>query len=194
MDRELAGAHPSPAPTIAIAAAAAGSSSFAMILSALLIVATIMGAMAFCVWMCGCSPEDVIRARSGGAGDGASDRSALPAAKAGMSKQAIEKALPVMSYGAARMLASQRTMNPELGCCSICLAEFGKQDDFIRMMPSCGHCFHSECIALWLVAHSSCPLQTATMPIPTPEPSRTIQLEEVVIEVPPDDFRRDHHH
>lgn len=40
--------------------------------------------------------------------------------------------------------------------CAICLAEFQEGDE-IRVMPQCGHGFHSACIDAWLVSHSSCP-------------------------------------
>jgi Ring finger domain len=41
--------------------------------------------------------------------------------------------------------------------CSICLDEI-QQEDWIRSLP-CNHCYHSDCIAKWLIErHSTCPL------------------------------------
>ncbi|PSS06135.1 NEP1-interacting protein [Actinidia chinensis var. chinensis] len=40
--------------------------------------------------------------------------------------------------------------------CIICLEDL-KMGDFRRMLPSCGHSFHSECIDEWLTRNGSCP-------------------------------------
>ncbi|KAH7315943.1 hypothetical protein KP509_21G071800 [Ceratopteris richardii] len=41
--------------------------------------------------------------------------------------------------------------------CPICLTHF-ERGDRIRLMPSCFHGFHVNCIDTWLHGHSSCPL------------------------------------
>jgi len=41
--------------------------------------------------------------------------------------------------------------------CSICLNDIG-QDDTVRLLSSCGHCFHRCCIDLWLLRRADCPL------------------------------------
>ncbi|KAH7292650.1 hypothetical protein KP509_29G079200 [Ceratopteris richardii] len=41
--------------------------------------------------------------------------------------------------------------------CAICLSDF-KEQECIRMLPKCQHCFHKECIQSWLGSHSTCPL------------------------------------
>ncbi|KAK9749116.1 hypothetical protein RND81_02G103200 [Saponaria officinalis] len=41
--------------------------------------------------------------------------------------------------------------------CIICIEELS-QGQKIRVMPKCKHCFHVECIDLWLQCHSTCPI------------------------------------
>ena len=40
--------------------------------------------------------------------------------------------------------------------CSICLSK-QKQNDVIRKLP-CNHHYHSECIEIWLLQRSNCPI------------------------------------
>ncbi|VVB02141.1 unnamed protein product [Arabis nemorensis] len=41
--------------------------------------------------------------------------------------------------------------------CAVCLSEF-EDDETLRLMPSCCHVFHSDCVSAWLSDHSTCPL------------------------------------
>ncbi|GFZ01578.1 RING/U-box superfamily protein [Actinidia rufa] len=41
--------------------------------------------------------------------------------------------------------------------CVICLSLF-EEGEVGRLLPKCGHGFHSECIDVWLRSHSSCPI------------------------------------
>ncbi|KAL8052590.1 hypothetical protein ABFX02_05G014900 [Erythranthe guttata] len=41
--------------------------------------------------------------------------------------------------------------------CAVCLCEFSKQDK-LRLLPSCSHAFHIDCIDTWLLSNSTCPL------------------------------------
>ncbi|XP_021851120.2 RING-H2 finger protein ATL29 [Spinacia oleracea] len=41
--------------------------------------------------------------------------------------------------------------------CAICLCEFD-DDDILRLLTSCCHVFHRECIDLWFELHKSCPV------------------------------------
>ncbi|CAK9170788.1 unnamed protein product [Ilex paraguariensis] len=41
--------------------------------------------------------------------------------------------------------------------CAICLCEF-EDDNFLRLLTSCCHVFHQECIDLWLDSHKTCPV------------------------------------
>ncbi|KAJ7562061.1 hypothetical protein O6H91_03G053600 [Diphasiastrum complanatum] len=41
--------------------------------------------------------------------------------------------------------------------CSVCLSEF-QENETGRLLPKCGHSFHTACIDMWFGSHSSCPL------------------------------------
>ncbi|CAN1218844.1 E3 ubiquitin-protein ligase ATL42 [Linum perenne] len=41
--------------------------------------------------------------------------------------------------------------------CAVCISRF-EDSDTLRLLPSCKHAFHMECIDQWLKSHSSCPL------------------------------------
>ncbi|KAJ8438980.1 hypothetical protein Cgig2_018891 [Carnegiea gigantea] len=41
--------------------------------------------------------------------------------------------------------------------CAICLCEFG-DSDMLRLLTTCCHVFHQECIDLWFESHKSCPI------------------------------------
>ncbi|XP_073279247.1 RING-H2 finger protein ATL46-like [Primulina huaijiensis] len=41
--------------------------------------------------------------------------------------------------------------------CAVCLCEFSEQDK-LRLLPSCSHAFHLDCIDTWLLSNSTCPL------------------------------------
>ncbi|KAH7277734.1 hypothetical protein KP509_38G004700 [Ceratopteris richardii] len=66
-------------------------------------------------------------------------------------QRSLVEALPVFPYKAA-MDAFKEGAD-----CAICLCEF-EEEDVLRLLPSCGHAFHTECIDTWLFSHSTCPL------------------------------------
>ncbi|KAM0068789.1 putative transcription factor C2H2 family [Helianthus debilis subsp. tardiflorus] len=41
--------------------------------------------------------------------------------------------------------------------CIVCLSNY-HADDTLRILPSCGHFFHSSCIDIWLQQHCTCPI------------------------------------
>ncbi|PIN24947.1 hypothetical protein CDL12_02335 [Handroanthus impetiginosus] len=41
--------------------------------------------------------------------------------------------------------------------CAVCLCEFSEKDR-LRLLPSCSHAFHIDCIDTWLLSNSTCPL------------------------------------
>ncbi|KAL3718112.1 hypothetical protein ACJRO7_003273 [Eucalyptus globulus] len=51
-------------------------------------------------------------------------------------------------------------------CCSICLSEY-KETNVLRLLPDCGHYFHSKCVDPWLRVNPSCP-NCRTSPLPSP--------------------------
>ncbi|XP_050370614.1 RING-H2 finger protein ATL17 [Argentina anserina] len=84
--------------------------------------------------------------------------------------------------------------------CVICLAPF-EDDEVGRSLPKCGHCFHVECIDMWLHSHTSCPICRAPVVSlsqsdqPKPEWSgQESSPEAVVIEVSDSGYVENHHH
>ncbi|XP_059658786.1 RING-H2 finger protein ATL29 [Cornus florida] len=58
--------------------------------------------------------------------------------------------------------------------CAICLVEFA-DDSVLRLLTTCCHVFHQECIDLWLESHKSCPVCRRSLDTPSksPEMSQT---------------------
>ncbi|GER35315.1 RING/U-box superfamily protein [Striga asiatica] len=61
--------------------------------------------------------------------------------------------------------------------CAICLVEF-QGDDVLRLLTTCYHVFHEECVDLWLGNHRTCPvcrrnLDSPAAQSPTKSPSRS---------------------
>lgn len=67
----------------------------------------------------------------------------------------IHKQLPVVFYGASKKEGSV------VECC-ICLGVLEEQDR-VKVLPQCGHCFHSHCVDRWLSTRASCPLCRAAL-------------------------------
>ncbi|KAG0514584.1 hypothetical protein BDA96_10G205100 [Sorghum bicolor] len=42
-------------------------------------------------------------------------------------------------------------------CCSVCLDEL-REGALVRMLPSCKHYFHAECVDVWLLSRATCPV------------------------------------
>lgn len=53
--------------------------------------------------------------------------------------------------------------------CAVCLSEF-ESGETGRVLPKCNHAFHTECIDMWFISHSTCPLCRAPV-----EPAREAQ-------------------
>lgn len=51
---------------------------------------------------------------------------------------------------------TQTDVESDVGCCSICLAEY-VQDERLIMLP-CRHVYHRTCVTEWLLGHTQCPL------------------------------------
>lgn len=69
----------------------------------------------------------------------------------GLSEDMIQK-LPECALHSEELIQ----LDNEIGC-SICLEKF-EEGDSARKLPSCGHCFHSECVDKWLTRNGSCPV------------------------------------
>ncbi|KAM3397180.1 RING-H2 finger protein ATL29 [Capsicum galapagoense] len=46
--------------------------------------------------------------------------------------------------------------------CAICLVEF-EDDSLLRLLTSCNHVYHQDCIDLWLESHKTCPVCRANL-------------------------------
>ncbi|CAL2250455.1 unnamed protein product [Prunus armeniaca] len=69
--------------------------------------------------------------------------------------QAFIDALPVFQY---RDIVGLK----EPFDCSVCLCEFSEKDK-LRLLPTCSHAFHINCIDTWLLSNSTCPLCRGTL-------------------------------
>ncbi|CAM6127312.1 unnamed protein product [Calypogeia fissa] len=49
--------------------------------------------------------------------------------------------------------------------CAVCLEEFVDGEGG-RVLPKCSHCFHVQCIDMWFLSHSSCPLCRCEVSLP----------------------------
>ncbi|CAM6117076.1 unnamed protein product [Calypogeia fissa] len=59
--------------------------------------------------------------------------------------------LPVLTF------KSSENSKPAEVDCTICLSEF-TENERLRLLPKCSHVFHLDCIDMWLLSHSSCPI------------------------------------
>lgn len=75
----------------------------------------------------------------------------LVAAARGLDQSTIE------TYKKVELGESRRLPGTNGIICPICLSEYASKET-IRLMPECDHCFHVECIDVWLKLHGSCPL------------------------------------
>lgn len=88
-------------------------------------------------------------------------RAHLRSLSASPSDQALDPALlekiPIFVY-------SSKIQQPPLEKeeCSVCLSEFEEEDE-CRLLPTCGHSFHVDCINTWFRSRSTCPLCRATV-------------------------------
>ncbi|KAG2651762.1 RING-H2 finger protein ATL38-like [Panicum virgatum] len=99
--------------------------------------------------------------------------------KGGLDAAAIA-ALPLVFYREVRCHRVVDGREDALEC-SVCLLEFD-DDDALRLLPTCPHAFHPECIALWLERHATCPLCRASVHDAPPAPE---QLELQPMPPPP---------
>ncbi|KAK9726829.1 hypothetical protein RND81_05G240000 [Saponaria officinalis] len=59
------------------------------------------------------------------------------------------KALPVVVYDVKDFKEALE--------CSVCISEISNGEN-VRVLPKCSHGFHLECIDMWFMSHSTCPL------------------------------------
>ncbi|KAK3407970.1 hypothetical protein EUGRSUZ_J00298 [Eucalyptus grandis] len=78
----------------------------------------------------------------------------------------ITPGLNEATLGSFPKLLYSQVKGAGLSCCSICLLEY-KERDVMRLLPDCGHYFHSKCVDPWLRTNPSCP-NCRTLPVLTP--------------------------
>lgn len=83
-------------------------------------------------------------------GEPTGGQSAAAAANKGLKKKVLQS-LPKFRFD-----PSSSTSTGSAEECAICLSEYIRGDE-IKVLPQCGHGFHSQCIDMWLGSHSSCP-------------------------------------
>ncbi|CAN6878671.1 unnamed protein product, partial [Brassica oleracea] len=69
--------------------------------------------------------------------------------------------------------------------CAICLLEFD-EDHVLRLLTTCYHVFHQECIDLWFESHKTCPVCRHDLdPPPPPENTTNVlsNVDEMIIDV-----------
>ncbi|TVU27687.1 hypothetical protein EJB05_19184, partial [Eragrostis curvula] len=103
-----------------------------------------------------------------------------PAEARGLEESTIQ-ALPTFRYRKAIKNAADSAPTSE---CAVCLSEF-EEEERVRMLPSCLHAFHVDCIDTWLQGNANCPLCRAAITGHCMLPLDQLQRpEEVDIQVP----------
>ncbi|CAA7015681.1 unnamed protein product [Microthlaspi erraticum] len=72
----------------------------------------------------------------------------------------------IESYKKVKLGESRRLPGTNGIICPICLSEYAKTET-LRCIPECDHCFHVECIDVWLKIHGSCPICRKTLMLST---------------------------
>ncbi|KAF3530894.1 hypothetical protein DY000_02042742 [Brassica cretica] len=68
--------------------------------------------------------------------------------------------------------------------CAVCLSEF-EDGEPGRVLPSCKHAFHVECIDMWFHSHSTCPL-CRSLVVEEPHPTTTVEEQVTIIAISPE--------
>ncbi|XP_010434599.1 PREDICTED: RING-H2 finger protein ATL29 [Camelina sativa] len=82
--------------------------------------------------------------------------------------------------------------------CAICLLEFDG-DHVLRLLTTCYHVFHQECIDLWFESHRTCPVCRRDLDPPPPPENPKPTVDEMIIDViqetsdDQEDVHRRHH-
>ncbi|XP_057439859.1 RING-H2 finger protein ATL66 [Lotus japonicus] len=98
---------------------------------------------------------------------------AAPPLPQGLDADAIKK-LPIILHQAPPSGPSRTAEETE---CCICLSKFNDGEK-LKVLPGCDHCFHCECVDMWLMNHSNCPLCRASLKLNS-------SLPMILIEEPP---------
>ncbi|KAK7282843.1 hypothetical protein RIF29_11930 [Crotalaria pallida] len=97
----------------------------------------------------------------------------------GLNPEVIET-FPVLLYSSVKDVVIAR----ETLTCAVCLDEF-KDDDTLRLIPTCNHVFHPSCVDLWFESHTTCPVCRANL-VPRSEDESAVVSSSVSIQFPND--------
>jgi hypothetical protein len=68
--------------------------------------------------------------------------------------ESVIRSIPIMQF----KKEGNRNFGERSFCeCAVCLNEF-QEDEKLRIIPSCSHVFHIDCIDVWLQSNANCPL------------------------------------
>ncbi|KAK9137949.1 hypothetical protein Sjap_008543 [Stephania japonica] len=80
------------------------------------------------------------------------------------------RAIPIVQFKRVREEFDEKR-NVSLCECAVCLNEF-EDEEKIRVLPSCSHLFHIDCIDVWLQSNANCPLCRTSISVqPHPIPA-----------------------
>lgn len=94
--------------------------------------------------------------------------------------KAVVDSLPTFIYKVSEIF------HEEAMECAVCLCEFEEKEKG-RLLPKCNHSFHTDCIDMWFLSHTTCPLcRTSAEPVQVhrevPRPAAAAELELSVLE------------
>ncbi|XP_047337467.1 probable E3 ubiquitin-protein ligase RHA4A [Impatiens glandulifera] len=97
--------------------------------------------------------------------------------------------LPVSNLKSAKLetVSFDQVLTTTDSMCCVCLGEF-EMEEVLHQIPACRHVFHGDCIRLWLLSNTTCPLcrcfiaprrcRTPKLDLNSPSSSVVIQVEE----------------
>lgn len=92
--------------------------------------------------------------------------------------RAVIETFPVLAYSAVKGL---KIGKGELEC-AVCLSEF-EGHETLRLLPTCNHVFHADCIDTWLTSRVTCPVcRTKVAPAAKGLAAKSSQLTESINE------------
>ncbi|KAH7296884.1 hypothetical protein KP509_26G043300 [Ceratopteris richardii] len=121
------------------------------IIFVLAILAIVCGLLITCIFIKLCYERLPQLPLESNVGDAADRRESI-----GLKESEIRR-LPTICYSSnSANLCSHGDREVSSIDCSICLSDF-VEGHYVRVLPTCGHVFHMQCIDTWLSSHCSCP-------------------------------------
>lgn len=96
----------------------------------------------------------------------------------GLEKRVIDT-FPKFVYLGSDQDMNTKSMMKMTGECAVCLGAFEEKES-LRLLPTCGHVFHVDCVDTWLRMHASCPFCRANL-----LPAESRPIDEGLSRVPP---------